>query len=182
MDSRPVMTPLAFRHFPCPEFSGARKRFLRGKEADIPPSTNRVPSLAELLLHRSRTHPDTSIPDTTTAHGERRYFKRLTLEEQLEALPLGNWRQANIPFYYQYSAEPMNNERTQRRQTNSGPRKMYLSSATLIVVPANLLSQWDREIQKHCEYPLRVLLLRSGTAMPAAISLAQDYDVSASLD
>jgi protein tyrosine phosphatase (PTP) superfamily phosphohydrolase (DUF442 family) len=54
---------------------------------------------------------------------------------------------------------------------------MYLTSASLIVVPPQLVAQWDSEILKHCRSGLRVLVLKSKTQIPQAKALASDYDV-----
>ncbi|KAH9981425.1 SNF2 family N-terminal domain-containing protein [Lactifluus volemus] len=105
-DSRPVMTPLAFRHFPYPQFEAARKSL-------------------------SSPRP--------------------------------------IPA----------------RDDHSFPRllEMFLTSATLIVVPPNLLAQWNSEILKHCLGPeesddaLRYLVVNPKDELPAARLLATNYDI-----
>ncbi|TFK61006.1 hypothetical protein BDN72DRAFT_850036 [Pluteus cervinus] len=177
MDDRPILTPLAFRHFPSDEFHIARQRLYRDSDPPDPFRTSRVPSLVEILLHKMRTDPDITIPNTTTSGGACLFSKKLTLADALDSLPLGKLLQANTPFYHYYSGEPTLQYRTDRKATTPGPRVVYLSPATLIVVPANLISQWDREIQKHCEHPLRVFILRTGTRMPSVHSLASDYDI-----
>jgi len=170
VDDRPVMTPLAFRHFPSAEFAIARRGFL-----EVPHPAPRVPSLVELLIHHSRVSPNIDIPNNLSS---RRYSRNIDSEDQIQALPLSNMLHANLPFYLHNLGDPSNRERTQRRRRELGPRVMYLTSATLIVVPANLLSQWDREVTKHCAVPLRVLILRAKTPMPTVRSLATDYDVN----
>lgn len=56
------------------------------------------------------------------------------------------------------------------------PRKIYLSTATLVVVPANLVRQWEREIDKHTT-GLKVLVMRSNNwVLPPAAELAE-YDI-----
>lgn len=157
MDPRPILTPLAFRHFPG-DYATSRHQLSRGRRRYSPCG---VPSLVELLLHRIRTSP----------HEIQSY------EQELDATKLSRLLSANVPFYHHYHDETSDNQRNRRGGTHSGPRVVYLSTATIVVVPANLVSQWDREIQKHCRYPLRVLLLRTSTAMPPVRSLASDYDV-----
>lgn len=181
VDDRPVMTPLSFRYFPSAECISARKRFFRGKEDTSTPQSSRVPSFVELLLHHKRTFPDTSIPNTATVQGQLSYERDMEVVSKVEQIYPGQLLQATTPFYYHYGGEPTTNERTQRNRNDPGPRQVYLTSATLIIVPANLLGQWGREIQKHVEYPIRVLILRPGTPMPHVTSLASDYDVSNSI-
>ena len=170
----PVMTPVALRHFPS-VFETARRRLLPGKQQTMIQS-GEFPSLRELLLHHLRTSPHTSIPDLSTVEGASRHRKRQHLQDKFELTELAEVYKANVPFYLHYrnnnddSAAP-------RKTTIKGPRIMYLTNATLVVVPANLVSQWDREIIKHCEYPVRVLILRAGIPTPTARSLASDYDV-----
>jgi hypothetical protein len=66
--------------------------------------------------------------------------------------------------------------RVNRRPIYVPPRKIYLSTATLVVVPANLVRQWEREIEKHTA-GLKVLVMRSNQSkLPPAAELA-DYDI-----
>lgn len=179
VDDRPVLTPLSFRHFPSPECSTARRRLSRhqhkGQHKSPPPC--RVPTLVELLLHRSRTTPNINVPDTSTPYGVQKSFRVQCIEDDVEMLPPGQHLKHNVPFYHHYTGEPTNNDRVRRAVNELGPRVMYLTSATLIVVPPNLLGQWDREITKHADHPLRVLILRSKSPLPTLKSLASDYDV-----
>lgn len=172
-NDRHVLTPFAFKHFPSENCVSARQRFSRHNLDEDLAHASRVPSLVELLLHHSKTSPDTSIP-----LDKGRYSRGLEREGKVGLIPGGALRQHIVPFYHHYGGEPTNYGRSQRSQhSDVGPKRMYLSSATLVVVPLNLLSQWDRELLKHCEYPLRVLLLRTGTPMPSIRALASDYDV-----
>ncbi|RDB22176.1 putative ATP-dependent helicase C23E6.02 [Hypsizygus marmoreus] len=177
VDERPVLTPLSFRHFPSYECVAARKRLTFRIDDNTIVQGPRVPSLVELLLHRRRTTPDTRIPNTTIPSEATKEQRKSEVAALVEQIRPGELLRANTPFYLHYHGEPRSNERNQRNNADPGPRVVHLTSATLIIVPANLLSQWDREIQKHCEYPLRVLILRSGTPMPHVISLASDYDI-----
>lgn len=169
VDDRPVMTPLAYRTFPSSDFSAARQRAGTPKLGE-----QRVPSLVELLVHHARTAPFCDIPKNTWSE---RHHRNSMKEEELSTLPLGTLLRANVPFYHHYLGEPNNRERAQRNKLPQTPRVIYLTSATLVVVPPNLLSQWDREIQKHCALQLRVFILRTKTPMPSVQSLATDYDV-----
>ncbi|KAJ7154205.1 hypothetical protein C8R46DRAFT_1356943 [Mycena filopes] len=172
MDTRPVLTPVAFRHFPSSEFAAARKGFFPRNKANEGKGP-RVPTLAELLLHRMATSPPTFIPEDQTE----RYANLQDNVENLEHL-VGP-RKDNLPFYLDNQVDPTDNERENkrvRRQTR-GPRKLYLTTATLVVVPENLLLQWTQECSLHCEDSLRLLVLRRTDPMPSAQILASDYDI-----
>lgn len=164
LDYRPVMSPLAYRTFPADEYQNARKR--AGVHKSLASDATRVPSLVELLLHRIRTWGDTV---DIRSH-----------EEQLEASNLSQLLQANTPFYHHYPVKsPMyalGPSRT-RDRISEYPRVMHLTTATLVVVPINLLGQWDREILKHCQSTLRYLVVRNTTQIPSARVLASDYDL-----
>ncbi|KAF9076323.1 P-loop containing nucleoside triphosphate hydrolase protein [Rhodocollybia butyracea] len=166
LDTQTVLTPLAFRHFPG-QFSSIRKRL--SYKAKTPPG---VPSFRELLLHHVCTEPDLSA----TSPAREEHFS-----EMLEQIPYySTGRKLNIPFYFHFKEDysPKTDIRKSLRiQSDSAPRLMYLSSATLIVVPPNLVSQWDQEIHKHCEQVPRVLIVRPKTALPPAKKLAADYDI-----
>ena len=172
VDDRPVMTPLSFRHFPSAEFATSRKKFFRGKDQQN--EISRVPSLVELMLHRSRTAPYCNVPKS---YSSSQYCRITKSEDEVNTLPLGEMLRKNVPFYHHYHGDPSNRERSPRNRCDRGPKVMYLTSGTLVIVPANLMSQWDREITKHCSIPLRVLMLRTKTQVPDVKSLATDFDV-----
>jgi hypothetical protein len=173
VDERVVLTPLAFRYFPSGDFSLARKRFYRGQSPlELRQSETRVPSLVELLLHHYRVSPHSDI-----LYGDQP-VPTIDRQDRIQNLPLGEALRTNAPFYHHFLGEPHDLERTKRNEVVFGPRTMYLTSATLVIVPPNLLSQWDREIIKHCAIPLRVLILRSKTPLPTVRDLATDFDVS----
>lgn len=172
IDARPVLTPLAFRHFPSGEFSSTRERMSRSSRSKkLPVEHDRVPTFREILLHQLCINPDSQV-----AKDEKRQF----LSETFEQLPMYDlWKKANTPFYFHFQDDyQLTDFRTSHRgRSNPGPRMMYLSAATLIVVPPNLIGQWDREIHKHCEETPRTLIVRSKTVLPQAKDLAADYDV-----
>lgn len=163
LDSRPIMTPLAFRTFPSADCIAARKRAIRRPKINMPTNGCRVPSLVEVLLHRIRESPKSM--------GSRHY------NEALEDRHLLHLLHQNSPFYHHYNVE-LEDERSRRGRPNLGPRLMHLTTATLIVVPPNLIAQWNSEILKHCHSGLRALSMRSKTEMPQAKAFASDYDVS----
>ena len=162
LDPRPVLTPLALEYFPSPLFEDARQRFAHGKQRteDV---TTRVPSLTEFLLHRARTHPARpGVPQTA-------YSSSLThIWEAYEH---------NTPFYHHYDEEPLETLRTSRNKRLLGPRTMYLTSATLVIVPPTLLHQWVNEINKHCDENLTYLVVEDAAELPLAQTLATHFDV-----
>jgi hypothetical protein len=83
-------------------------------------------------------------------------------KERMRDHPLNRSLRENTPFYIP--------------STGFG-RITYLMSATLIVVPDNILSQWHNEITMYCASPLRVLLLRVGDKAPSMKFLAIYFDV-----
>lgn len=165
LDTRPIMTPLSFRAFPSADVLAARRR-LSGNRTRKPFSpVPLIPSLVEMLLHILRA--------STEPTGIRQH------EELLEDRNLLHLLNQNTPFYHHYEVELVQNGRSRRRSLHSGPRTVFLTKATLIVVPTNLVSQWFTEIHKHCRSGfVRVLVLKDKKPMPTAKSLASDYDVS----
>lgn len=129
VDTRPVLTPLALRHFPSSEFGMARARNKGKFDTTTQP---RVPRLAELLLHRMATKPVTFIPEAWAL-----YYA--SLEKDLDNLEhYTGPRSDNLPFYLDYQGEPTDNDRMEKKRPTSrkgkqGPRMLYLTSATLIV-------------------------------------------------
>ncbi|KAG8217792.1 hypothetical protein J3R82DRAFT_5955 [Butyriboletus roseoflavus] len=160
VDERSVMTPLAYRHFPSAEYALARDRAGLGRRA-----IQRVPSLVELLVHHF------SLAKVTTG--------RLTFADELEASHLWPFIRANRPFYHQYNTELATEalKRSRRRIPNLSPRTMYLTSATLVIVPLTLLGQWKTEIDKHCHDCVRYLIVRPSMDLPDARRLASDYEL-----
>lgn len=66
--------------------------------------------------------------------------------------------------------------RTTRNPVTAPPRKIYLTTTTLVVVPPNLVRQWQREIEKHTT-GLKVLVMsQSKDELPPALDL-RDYDI-----
>ena len=72
----------------------------------------------------------------------------------------------NPGYYYVPPPEPRRGARHAHIETESTPpEKVYLSSATLVVVPNNLVAQWRQEIQKHTK-DLSVLAVTSLDEVP----------------
>lgn len=176
----PKPRPSTFDHPDPAELATSRKNFFRGNRKDNPLEISRVPSLVELLLDRHRTTPYCDIPKS---YSSTHYQRLKKCEDAVKSLHFGAMLRENVPFYHHYDVEP----RFTRPQTRGlkitrhakipGPKVMYLTSATLVVVQDNVLSQWEREITKHCAPPLRVLFLRTKIEVPSVKILATDFDV-----
>ncbi|GJE96414.1 DEAD/DEAH box helicase [Phanerochaete sordida] len=161
LDPRPVLTPLAARHFPSQVYADAREKCTsrtrrHASEAGLPQT---IPSLTEHILHLCARDPAST--------GVR------ACEETLR--PLGLWRayRDNTPFYHHFADEPPVSLRSCRKpRTENAPRTVYLSSATLVVVPPNLFNQWSNEINKHCDTTLRTYVVKDNKSLPCARRLA----------
>lgn len=168
-DSRPVLTLLTFRCNPSITYAAARARASPVRRSNVISTENSsFPSLIELMLCYLRS----------SSHGLTRDHIEDFLERSTPHL-LPSFH-SNTPFYHHYNDPPINpSPRSRRKEAPSAPRVMYLTSATLIIVPSNLLSQWDLETHKHCyeRYTQRFLVLRPGTKLPPARTLANDFDV-----
>jgi hypothetical protein len=162
-----IMTPLAFRHFPG-EFEAERKRITGTMSSQVSRSPQ-IPSLVELLLHHLR------VP--------RAGFQPVILQQyqdELEDRKLYGPLVANTPFYHHEDENMSFTERPKRRQRKLRSRVLFLTSASLVVVPTNLQGQWYSEIQEHTDSQyIRVLRVTAKTVLPPAHILASSYDVSA---
>lgn len=79
-------------------------------------------------------------------------------------------------YYYLPGPEP---RRESRNPVIIPPRKIWLTTATIVVVPPNLVRQWELEIKKHTTGILKVLVMKKSRAkepLPSAKELAE-YDV-----
>lgn len=83
--------------------------------------------------------------------------------------------QRNPGWYYVPRPQPRRLSRGPLK--NLSPIKIYLSHATLVVVPANLLKQWVQEISKHTQ-GLQVCIIetKKETNLPLEMDLLQ-YDI-----
>ncbi|KAF5390156.1 hypothetical protein D9757_002922 [Collybiopsis confluens] len=181
IEARPILTPLAFRHFHSPEISALRNRFPNSiTPTKLPRKSeqSRVPSFREFILHQLSSCSLSSVPDRTSSVGIAKDDRQRHLAEKLERIPMYSaWRKSNTPFYFHFRDELSYLRTSSRGHKDPGPRTMYLSAATLIIVPPNLISQWEREIHKHCLEDPRLLIVRSKTVLPPAKDLAMNYDI-----
>lgn len=152
-----ILTPLAFRHFPHIDYKLARESDPRKNAFK---DVHRLPTLVETLCHYLRTSPDK--------------VDIRTFMEELEERQLWEPLRCNTPFYFQSENDW---SAYSRRRSTAPPRMMYLSSATLIIVPKTLSTQWNSEILKHCASTIRLLVIKGKTKIPPPQQLASDYDV-----
>ncbi|KAF9261183.1 hypothetical protein L218DRAFT_980972, partial [Marasmius fiardii PR-910] len=174
----PVLTPLSLRRFYSEEISSLGGT-VKSTHRNTASTSSTCPTFREILLDRFCRNPPIRTPNTTTASGRERYEKRRKIAEIVEELPSPyfKWRFANVPFYISDKDELTDSRISKRPGKHSAARMLLLTSATLIVVPANLISQWDREIHKHCEELPRVLIVRSHKQLPSAKELAAYWDI-----
>ncbi|THH28395.1 hypothetical protein EUX98_g5793 [Antrodiella citrinella] len=157
-----VLTPLSLRAFSLTDDVCARQL----GNVRTPPSPF-IPSLREFLIQYCTTQPiGLSIQQ----------FQDAIPDQQL-ALALTR----NVPFYFHYDADATvfssGRASGQRRRTEPTPQKLFISAATLVVVPSNLLNQWQNEIYKHCDDSFRCLMVRDSAPLPAGVVLAKSYDI-----
>lgn len=80
------------------------------------------------------------------------------------------------PGWY-YLPRPVPRRMSRGLARDSSPFKIYLSHATLVIVPANLLDQWKKEISKHTQgLEVHVVDIKSGYRVLDPIKLAR-YDI-----
>lgn len=160
-DPRPVLTPLSLRTFP--EEQETREKLMNTmRKKRFPADADRLPSLFELCLHQCTLNAD--LLD----------LRDPEREERLSRLRVSDALRKNTPFYLHYNDKP-NNSLRPRKDFSKAPRTVYLSSATLVIVPDTLHNQWASEINKHCDSTLRCYTSADGE-LPAARELLS-YDV-----
>ncbi|KAI0695860.1 SNF2 family N-terminal domain-containing protein [Cerioporus squamosus] len=163
-EQRIPMTPLSLRHFQTASAIDERAKLSKSKvlrDTGLPP-------LVEIMMHHIRVAPD-GVRVPLREH-------QAELEQQNLWAPL----RANVPFYMHTDPPRDVGYGAARGAQVNAPRVMYLTAATLVVVPDNLQIQWANEILKHCTEVLRVLFVRDKDELPDAPVLATDYDVSVS--
>ncbi|XP_074572735.1 F-box protein At3g54460 [Curcuma longa] len=109
---------------------------------------------------------------TREAHGYQKIFQAFGLVRKLE--------HGTIKWYYPLALDNLAFDSAALRISLTEPfgqSRLYLSKATLIVVPANLVDHWISQIQKHvCPGQLRVFVWIDNKK-PSPHNLAWDYDI-----
>lgn len=168
-EERNPLTPIAFQKFRTEAALSEREKLSGGgprKKRKTTTGDGGFPTLVDILLHKCRVAPE-GIP-----------LRDPRQQERMEGHSLLRPLMANVPFYLQTHDLEETSGRRARQQGTKGPKVMYLTSATLVIVPDNLRRQWANEILKHCTDLLRVLLVDDKHELPDATTLASDYDVS----
>lgn len=133
--------------------------------APPPPTRTQTASLMDIAASCATRHavPWRSYLDVYGADG-------LDYSRCIEAI------RRNPGFYLIPPPEPRRGGRHPSYQLDlPPPKKVYLTSATLIVVPTNLVAQWRQEIKKHTD-ELNVLVITKKETIPAHKKLL-DYDI-----
>ncbi|KAM3077278.1 hypothetical protein ACMFMG_003257 [Clarireedia jacksonii] len=100
----------------------------------------------------------------------KRDLSRLEVEQGYEYDRVRTALKQGAGFYW---LPPAERRRQTRNPTAIPPRKIWLTNATLVVIPANLISQWKQEILKHTP-GLSVFIVDSPkTIIPSAPELAE---------
>lgn len=162
-EERVPITPLALRHFQTHNAIAERAKLANSKVL----KDTGVPSLVEIMLHQCRLAPDRSAL--------RKY------EDKLDQLKLLRPLRENAPFYLHTDPPRDVGYGAARGGNNDMPKVIYLTSATLVVVPENLQLQWMREISLHVTNEVRVLFVRHQDELPDAPVLATNYDVGTNI-
>ncbi|KAM0258412.1 hypothetical protein ACHAQJ_003889 [Trichoderma viride] len=124
-------------------------------KAGEPPVRSRIASLADMAASCATRH---AVP-------WRSYFEAWKARHGYEFTHCNDILSRNPGHYFLPSKQP---PRIGRRTTTclEPPKEVYLSSASIVIVPNNLLAQWKQEIQKHTE-GLRVLVLGRRDKIPS---------------
>ncbi|KAI0374631.1 hypothetical protein BV20DRAFT_960768 [Pilatotrama ljubarskyi] len=165
LEERNTLTPLAFRRFQTAAVISERAK-LSGYMGRKVQGDGVFPSLVDIILHKCRVAPQ-GIP-----------LHDPDEQERLEGHGLWKPLMANVPYYLHSPDSPdQSHGRRARQHFAVGPKVMYLTSSTLVIVPDHLLRQWANEILKHCTDVLRVLLVDDERELPDAPVLATYYDI-----
>ncbi|OZJ06901.1 hypothetical protein BZG36_00036 [Bifiguratus adelaidae] len=89
-----------------------------------------------------------------------------------------DYLEKNPRYYLKYATTRSKRQKEKRSASTVRPMKVYVSSATLVIVPDALMDQWQREIYKHAyDFTLKVLVLNKDRSdIPSPTELLQ-YDM-----
>ncbi|KAF8329753.1 P-loop containing nucleoside triphosphate hydrolase protein [Cantharellus anzutake] len=146
------------------------------------PKTN-IPSLTDMVLHKIRTSDLRCLPwdELLPEHLYRVLLKNVpfTWETNEKDLQLSGFAQSSrIEGQRKASVDPHRTENQSNSLQCTTRGRIFISKATLVVVPVMLLKQWEGEIMKHTEDgALSVLTIRNRGDVPTVEDLSSYYDV-----
>ncbi|KAL7925120.1 P-loop containing nucleoside triphosphate hydrolase protein [Trichoderma austrokoningii] len=82
----------------------------------------------------------------------------------------------NPGHYFLPAVKPPRSRRNAHLTAPPAKKKIYLSSASVVIVPNNLIYQWGQEIQKHTE-GIKVLILGGNVEIPSSHDELLTYDI-----
>lgn len=121
-----------------------------------PPVRQRIASLADMAASCATRH---AVP-------WRSYFEVWKARHGYEFTHCNDILSRNPGHYFLPTREPLRSGRRSAGVTTPPPEKVYLSPASVVIVPDNLLAQWKQEIKKHTE-GLKAIVLRRGDKLPS---------------
>ncbi|KAL6694888.1 P-loop containing nucleoside triphosphate hydrolase protein [Trichoderma pleuroticola] len=133
-------------------------------KAGEPPVRRRIASLADMAASCATRH---AVPWKS-------HFEAWKEQHGYEFSHCNDVLSRNRGYYFLPAPEP---RRVGRNKTpcHVPPKKIYLSSASVVIVPNNLVAQWKQEIHKHTE-GLKVLVLGKNDETPSLDDILT-YDV-----
>lgn len=121
-----------------------------------PPVRQRIASLADMAASCATRH---AVPWKS-------YFEVWKAQHGYEFTHCNDVLSRNPGHYFLPAREPLRSGRRYACVTPPPSKKVYLSPASVVIVPNNLLEQWEQEIQKHTE-GLKVLVLGKRNELPS---------------
>ncbi|KAL6800224.1 P-loop containing nucleoside triphosphate hydrolase protein [Trichoderma sp. SZMC 28012] len=134
-------------------------------KAGEPPVRRRIASLADMAASCATRH---AVPWKS-------HFEAWKEQHGYEFSHCNDALSRNRGYYFLPAPEPRRGGRSNRSPCHVPPKKIYLSSASVVIVPNNLVAQWKQEINKHTE-GLKVLILGKNDETPSLEDILT-YDV-----
>ncbi|KAL6818608.1 P-loop containing nucleoside triphosphate hydrolase protein [Trichoderma sp. SZMC 28013] len=133
-------------------------------KAGEPPVRRRIASLADMAASCATRH---AVPWKS-------HFEAWKEQHGYEFSHCNDVLSRNRGYYFLPAPEPRRGGR-HNTPCHVPPKKIYLSTASVVIVPNNLVAQWRQEIHKHTE-GLKVLVLGKNDGVPSLEDILT-YDV-----
>jgi hypothetical protein len=105
-------------------------------------------------------------------------WKNYFAPEEAAGYDLSRCKEALVEGSGFYTLPQAQLTKSTRNAILSPARKIWLSTATMVVVPSNLIQQWQEEIKKHVvEGALKVLVMKSSNDKLPPAKVLVDYDI-----